>query len=108
MKTKIENIDQLRKEIKRLEAQKIQQEAVIKEDMEAIRESLKPINLIHSFINSILFKNNAHDRPHSSISLFIISVIENVLPKLFAKFEDKVDPLVNTITEKLTGFFSKK
>jgi len=108
MKKRIENIEQLRSEIKRLEAQKNQQELIIKEDVFEIKESLKPINLLHTVINSILFKNNANDKPHSSISLFIISVIENILPKLFAKFEDKVEPLVNTITEKLSGYFTKK
>ncbi len=108
MKNKIENTDQLRKEIKRLEALKIQQELIIKNDVYEIKESLKPINILHHFINSILFKNNTHDKPHSSVSVFIISVIENMLPKLFSKFEDKVDPLVNSITEKLSNFFTKK
>jgi hypothetical protein len=108
MKNKIENTDQLRKEIKRLEALKNQQELIIKQDVYEIKESLKPINIIHNIINSILSKNNSHDKPHSSISLFIISVIEQVLPKVFSKFEDKVDPLVNSITEKLSNFFNKK
>ena len=109
MKNKIENTGQLRREIKRLEALKNQQELTIKQDIYEIKESLKPINLIHHFINSILNKNHSgNQQPHSAISLFLISLIEKVLPNLFAKFEDKVDPLVNSITEKLANFFNKK
>jgi hypothetical protein len=108
MKNKIENTDQLRKEIKRLEALKNQQELIIKQDVYEIKESLKPINILHQFINSILNKNHSNDMPHSAISLFLISLIEKILPNLFSKFEDKVDPLVHSISEKLSNFFNKK
>src|ERR1035437_8767945 len=95
MKNRIENASDLRREIKRLESQKKEQSAVLKQDIVEIKESLKPINLINSLIDSFFKKSpNANDTLKDSFAGGLASILHNILSKLFTNVEQKVEPIV--------------
>ncbi len=53
MKTKIENIDQLREQIIRLSGEKLVKEEMLKARVKDFSQQLKPVNLIKNAFNSI-------------------------------------------------------
>lgn len=109
MKNKIENASDLRREIKRLESQKKEQSAVLKNDVEEIKESLKPINLINSLIDSFFKKSpNQNETLKDSFAGGLAFILSNLLSKLFVNVEHKVEPIVLNLIEKVRGFFKRK
>jgi predicted nuclease with TOPRIM domain len=109
MKNRIENIKDLRREIKRLESLKKEQGNILKNDVAEIKESLKPINLINSLIDSFFHKTpNANDTLKDSFAGGLAFVLSNLLSKLFTNVEHKVEPIVLNLIEKARGFFKKR
>ena len=109
MKKKIENISDLKNEIKRFEALKMQQEQILKEDVMGIKESLTPINIINSIVDSFMKpKKGSESQSQGFVSGIIISIVENMVAKVFAKFEDKMPPWAGKIANKVKSFFVVK
>ena len=109
MKNRIENIKDLRREIKRLESLKNEQSNILKNDVAEIKESLKPINLINHIIDSFFHKTpNANEPLKDSFAGGLASVLHNILSKVFINVEQKVEPIVLNLIEKVRGFFNKR
>ncbi|MEI6816097.1 MAG: hypothetical protein WCL14_05775 [Bacteroidota bacterium] len=109
MKTKIENSKDLRREIRRLEGVKETKKAEIMENIHDIKESLSPLNLLNSFIESLFNKkNNGNDPARNTMNKGIMTILETLMVNLFYKMEHKLEPTFEKIIDKVKTFFSKK
>ena len=109
MKNRIENIKDLKREIKRLESLKEEQSAILKNDVAEIKESLRPINLFNSLIDSFFKKSpNQNETLKDSFAGGLAFILSNLLSKLFVNVEHKVEPIVMNLIEKVRGFFKSK
>jgi len=109
MKKRIENIKDLKREIKRLEILKNEQGEVLKQDVLDIKENLRPINLINSLIDSFFKKSpNQNETLNDSFAGGLAFILSNLLSKLFVNVEHKVEPIVLNLIEKAKAFFKKR
>jgi len=104
---KIENITQLRAEIKLLEGRSLQQKAIIKEDIKHLRENFKLVNLVSGLITDLTgvkvdSKNFLKDGFAYTISL----VVQQLILKFEKKFEYKVYDVVDGLVERIKKFVS--
>ena len=70
----INNRDELKVEITRLESLKVKQELIIENNIRELKESFKPSNLIPETISSILAKKNG-DEASTSLKLINMGVV---------------------------------
>jgi len=118
----IENITELRTEIIRLKIQQSDQESLIKQDIEAIKQSLKPLNMAKKYISDMF---STHGRDNDLItkgaglgaSVFIKNYLLKGSPYLVRKivgfFAENLSTNVvadreETILDKIRSFFGKK
>lgn len=110
----IENRQQLKLEILRLESLKSKQELIIEDNIRELKDSFKPGNLIPNALSSLLAKKNGDEAstPLKLINMGIVYMVEN----LFLKGSPKLIKAVlayavgnvtsNAIAEKSTSILS--
>src|SRR5690606_23834063 len=79
----IENRDQLKVEILRLESLKAKQELIIDNNIRELKESFKPSNLIPEAISSLLAKKNGDEAstPLKLLNMGVVYLAENLFMK---------------------------
>ena len=107
--TKIENIDQLRAELARLQFIARQQEEVINNNLHEIQESLKPENILKNLFTRLTGgdftkKNTFRDVLLQGMSL----LLHRFVIKSETKVEEKVLDLIESGIERLKKFFKRK
>jgi len=106
--SKIENMDQLQSEIKRLRVISKQQEIQIKDDLMEIREDLKPHNIFLNALSSILGINlKKKEFFQDGIARGISVFIQRFILKAERKMENKIYDFVDTVLEKLKDVVNK-
>ena len=106
--SKIENMEQLQSEIKRLRAISKQQELQIKNDLLEVREDLKPRNILLNAVSSISGVNmNKKDFFQDGIARGISIFIQRFILKAEKKMENKIYDFVDTVLEKLKATVNK-
>ena len=106
---KIENIQQLRYEISHLRNVAKKQEQQIKNDLQGIKEDLKPANLVWSTLSSITgIKMNRSEFFKDGIAFGISMLLQRFVLKTEKKMEhiiyDFVDSLINRIKKYMEKF----
>lgn len=106
--TKIENINQLRAEIERMEGVCKQKEEKLKAGLQQIQEDLNPLNLLFKTISSISgVKINRKDFMKDGIGFGISLFLQRLILKAEKVVENKVYDVVDTAVERLKKFMSK-
>ena len=87
MKRTIENIEQLREEISRLEQKKIYLKSALKNDVEEIKEELNPLKIIAEIVSRILGLK-IHKELFTKDGMFdeIISIIKQIFLRSSSTF----------------------
>jgi hypothetical protein len=107
--TKIENIDQLRAELSRLQLIARQQEEVINNNLLKIQESLKPENILRSFFSRLTGSDFARKNTFRNVLLQGLSLLlHRFVIKSETKVEEKILDLIETGIERLKKFFNRK
>jgi hypothetical protein len=105
MSSKIENMDQLKAEIQRLEARSAELKSTLKNDMEEIKEELKPANLLIDAISDISkIKFSRETFSKNGFAEGIRSIIEQVIQKAGKTVEDRAHGIVDKVFDRLNGF----
>lgn len=102
---KIENIAQLRAEIKLLEERSLQQKTVIKEDIKHLREGFKPMNLVANLIGDLTgVKVDSKSFLKDGFAYTVSLVVQQLILKFEKKFENKVYDVVDGLMERIKKF----
>jgi hypothetical protein len=105
---RIENIDQLRMEILRLEKSTSEQEIRLKQDLANIRQELKPINLVLNSLSSITgIKFNKNVFLKDGILYGANLLLQRFILKTEKKAEETVYKFVDVVFEKIQGFMKR-
>ena len=105
---KIENISELRLEIKRLRELSKVQEEVIREDVADIKESLKPKNILMDALESITgLKFDKKSIFENGLSAGLLLLVKKYISKAESKAEDTVYEIADRVFEKIRHFISK-
>jgi hypothetical protein len=108
MMAKIENLEQLQSEIKRLRVLTIQQEVLIKNDLMEIREDIKPRNIILNILSSITGVNiNKKIFLKGGIAGGMSVLIQRLILKAEKKMENKMYDFVDGILDKVNSVVNK-
>jgi len=109
MKTKkIENISELRLEIKRLRELSKVQEEIIREDVADIKESLKPKNILMDALESITgLRFDKKSIFENGLSAGLLLLVKKYISKAESKAEDTVYEIADRVFEKIRHFISK-
>jgi hypothetical protein len=106
--TNIENIHQLRDEIKRLREQSKQQELLIKDDLREVREDLKPQNILWSALSSITgIKTDRSEFFKNGIAYSVSILIRRFILKTERKAEHAFYGVVDDLFERIKKFINK-
>jgi len=109
MKTKkIENISELRLEIKRLRELSKVQEEIIREDVADIKESLKPKNILMDALESITgLRFDKKSIFENGLSAGLLLLVKKYISKAESKAEYTVYEIADRVFEKIRHFISK-
>ena len=105
---RIENIQQLRSEIERVERLCKQHEDKLKQDLQELKEDFNPLNILLKTISSISgIKLDSKDFLKDGIGFSISLFLQRLILKAEKVVENKVYDFVDTAVEKLKHFMSK-
>jgi hypothetical protein len=105
---KIENLEQLRFEIARLEKVRFDQESQLKMHITDLRESFKPVNLLLKAVSSITgIKMEKNAFLKDGILYGFSLLFQKVLLKTEKKAEETVHHVVDSLFEKVQGFVNR-
>lgn len=105
---KIENISQLKFEIDRLKRNAKDQELTLRNDLSALKEDIKPVNLILNGVSSLTGINiNKNDFFKDGIAYGLSLLFQRFVLKSEKKFEGKIYSFVDSIFERANSFMHK-
>ena len=105
---KINNVAELRLEIRRLRELSEVQEQVIREDVAEIKENLNPKNIILNALESITgIRLNKRDAFAGGITASLLLTLRKYLSKAESKAEEKVYDVTDRIFERIRHFLSR-
>lgn len=103
--SKIENIDELRAQIKVLKSKAALQEQKVRDDIQIIREELKPSNLAWSMLTSITGISFKQGNPlRDGIFNGVSSFMKRLALRAEKELESRAYKVVDTIFDKLSSF----
>ena len=103
--SKIENLDELRAQIQVLKAQASAKEQKVRDDIQVIREELKPSNLAWSMLSSLTGMSFKQGNPlRDGIFNGVSSFMQRLALKAEKELESRAYKVVDTIFEKLSDF----
>ena len=97
---RISTLDELRSEIARLRGVAVEQEASIKRDVTALREQLKPMNILMNTVTSLTGVQMSKSMFVNNGFVFGLSL---VMQRLLLKAENQVSEKVHEWTDALIG-----
>jgi hypothetical protein len=107
--SKIENIQQLRKELARLKAEAELQEQKIYFNFEKVKEDLKPENIIRNLFSELVSKNSVGKNILLRVVNFAISLFfQRMAIRTEHKIEEKLFSAFGSVLERIKHFFKRK
>jgi len=105
---KIKNLEQLRKEINRMQGVAKEQEQQLKDDLKAIREDLKPANIFWNTVSSLSgIKMDKNEFFKDGIAYGLSLLIRRFILKSEKKMENKVYDVVDSIFDRVKSFVTR-
>src|ERR1041385_521358 len=107
MKQKIENIDQLRAEIRSLQSRSEELKVSLKKDFEELKEESKPLNLLIdtlSDISKIKFSRETFSK--NGFADGIKSIIEQIIQKAGETVENSAHGIIDKVFDRLSGIIA--
>lgn len=105
---RIESRRDLQDEIERLKDLSKDQERKIRRDIHDIRESLKPLNILRSILESITgIKMESGDFRKSSLAAFLLLALKKFISKAETKAEDSIYLFLDRIFNSIRNFLAK-
>ena len=106
--SKIENLDQLRAEIRRMKSLAQQQERQINSDISGIREDLRPENIFWNALSSLTgIKMNKSELFKDGLAIGLSLLFQRFVMKTEKKMENKVYDFVDSIFDRVKNLVNK-